>query len=351
MTQGAKTQGLVAPLRWGAVLSLFGLLFSGCSKDDPSSEPAECERGDERSCRGDDGCAGRRVCGGMPLRWQACECDTEVMTPLVSSVGRACADATDCSEGDVCLNGAQDFLGGELVSGTCAVDCSEDPGICGRLSSAAVCVKASTGEISMESMAGDDERAYCFQSCNLGDEASSRCSNRDDVACSGLTDGAAFCRPLCSSDAQCAGKYCDPLLGVCVDEPAVGANLGAQCDPDADDPGCQGLCLTVGDVSSCTSRCVYGRADDCGNSELSRPGLCFIPEGAGSIGDVGFCSQLCDCNGQCFHSGMICDPFMDPPLEELLGAKGVCVPRSGGQDAGADGGAGVTTEGIPCPLE
>jgi hypothetical protein len=107
----------------------------------------------------------------------------------------------------------------------------------------------------------------------------------------------------------------------------------------------------VEEVSSCSRRCIYGSADDCGNMQLAQPGLCFIPEGAGSIGDVGFCSQLCDCDGQCLHSGMICDPFMDPPLEELLQAKGVCLPPdsppSGQSDAGADAGSPV---GIPCPL-
>jgi hypothetical protein len=184
----------------------------------------------------------------------------------------------------------------------------------------------------------------------LGDEASSRCHNREDVACSGLAEGAAFCRPLCSADAQCGGKYCDPLLGVCVDERARGSPSGTACDPDAEDPGCQGLCLTVDDVSACTSRCIYGSANDCGNRELGLPGLCFIPEGEGSIGDVGFCSQLCDCNQQCFHTGMICDPFMDPPLEELLQAKGVCLPSARAPDAGADGG-GATVEGIQCPFE
>jgi hypothetical protein len=246
------------------------------------------------------------------------------------------------------LNGAQDFLGGALVGGTCAVECSQDPGICDRLTRNAVCVKASTGELSMESMAADsDERAYCFQACNLGDEASSRCHDREDVACSALAEGASFCRPLCSSDADCPGKHCDPLLGVCLDDAVRGAFLGNECDPAAEDPGCQGLCLTVDDVSACTGRCIYGSANDCGNRELGRPGLCFIPEGEGSIGDVGFCSQLCDCDRQCFHPDMICDPFMDPPLEELLQAKGVCLPADRQPDAGPDAGTPV---GIPCPL-
>jgi hypothetical protein len=271
---------------------------------------------------------------------------------LESSVGAACDTDNDCDEDDVCLNGEQDFLGGALVGGTCAVDCSEDPGICDRLNRSAVCVKASTGELSMESMAADgDDQAYCFETCTLGDEASFRCHNREDVACSGLTGGsneaAAFCRPLCSADSQCNTGHCHPLLGVCVDEMQPGALLGAECDPDAEDPGCQGLCLTLESVSSCSSRCIYGQPDDCGNAQLGHAGLCFIPEGAGSIGDVGFCSQLCDCDQQCLHSGMICDPFNDPPLEDLLQAKGVCLPPTEQADAGTDGGAPV---GIPCPL-
>lgn len=342
-------------MRSTIVLQLVLAALAGalaCGEEKVSEPAAECERGDERACRTADGCLGKRVCGGSPLDWQACECDAEAGAPLLSAVGTSCDDVSDCSLADVCLNGDADFLDGALVSGTCAVDCSQDPGICNRLPSDAVCVKASTGEISMESMAADgDDRAYCFESCTLGDEASGRCHDRDDVACSSLAEGAAFCRPLCSSDTECPGKFCDPLLGVCVEEAVQGANLGTECDADADDPGCQGLCLTLEDVSACTSRCIYGSAGDCGNSELGRPGLCFIPEGEGSIGDVGFCSQLCDCDGQCFHAGMICDPFLDPPLEELLHAKGVCLPPSGQSDAGVDAGRdGGVPVGIPCPL-
>lgn len=331
-------------------LSFVALLVLICScAGDEGTSAADCEPEQTRLCRTQSGCLGQAVCTGDPPEWQPCECPDEANAELLSNVGAACTRKDQCAEADLCLKADDAFLGGALVSGTCVRDCSQDPNICSRLSYPAVCVKASTGELSQESMA-DEGEAYCFQSCDLGTEDESRCRGRDDVACSGLEEGPAFCRPLCVSDDDCPGRFCDPLLGVCVADSPAGKTLGQTCAFESENPGCEGVCLDVNAVNFCSGRCIYGSAADCGDRDLGRPGLCFLPEDEGSIGDVGFCALLCDCNQQCPNPDMICDPFLDQPLEELLGAKGVCLPREEAPDAGVDSGTPVPA-GIPCPLQ
>jgi len=67
-----------------------------------------------------------------------------------------------------------------------------------------------------------------------------------------------------------------------------------------------------------------------------RPGFCFFAAVGGSIGDIGYCAELCDCDGECMHTDSICDPFSSEAVRELTGKGGVCAPRSAG-------------DGIVCP--
>ncbi len=47
------------------------------------------------------------------------------------------------------------------------------------------------------------------------------------------------------------------------------------------------------------------------------------------MGDVGFCSLLCDCDTDCGHAEMLCEPFASSTLEALTDALGVCAPSNG----------------------
>lgn len=320
-------------------LALMSLVTPGCAKTPKAS--SNCTRGAERACRGPNNCEGTQSCSGTPTEWRQCECATQTPPIVPTSVGQACDIDSDCAEEEQCLDGESAFLGGQLVAKTCVRDCSANPSICSQLRTDSVCVKASTGQLSMTSMpqTGGD-RAYCFESCTLGTADNARCHSRVGVACSALEEGGAFCRPLCVADEECDDGVCDPLRGVCTKESTIGLPLGSECDSNAVEPECEGLCLTVDDLSYCTGRCIYGDIQNCGDSEA--PGVCFIREGNGSLGDVGFCTPLCKSEQDCSHEGATCSAFDDPEIEAVLDAAGTCLAdedsRDGGvQDAGALG--------------
>ena len=44
----------------------------------------------------------------------------------------------------------------------------------------------------------------------------------------------------------------------------------------------------------------------------------------GGIGDLGFCAELCDCDGDCIEPSFVCDAFEDVKLESAFARKGVC---------------------------
>jgi hypothetical protein len=231
----------------------------------------------------------------------------------------------------------------------------------------------------------------CFERCSLGASADSKCHGRARVACAPVLDdttSGSFCRPLCSNDADCAPKTCDPVHGVCIDGAPQNWSFGQRCDPNAGAAGaprteagtdapiedearigdtgmdaagvgdargeatgadvnagkgfdatvqgdgstsgvgvmCDGLCVRLNGVTSvCSRRCVFGDTSECAPATGGlRLGGCLFATQGGSIGDVGYCGELCDCSEDCFEPAFVCDSFDDANLERTFGRKGVC---------------------------
>jgi hypothetical protein len=79
------------------------------------------------------------------------------------------------------------------------------------------------------------------------------------------------------------------------------------------------------EYAACGQRCAFGQPGDCAPLPSSAPrGGCLYTAPEGTIGDVGFCTELCDCNVDCTHPDAICDAFADPELERVFGRRGVC---------------------------
>lgn len=143
---------------------------------------------------------------------------------------------------------------------------------------------------------------------------------------------------------------CDRLNSVCVGTKREGNGLGEPCDPENEVTACEGQCVTVNGLNQCSHRCAFGASSDCqgtsGDAGSSQAGLCVFPEATGSIGDVGFCGQLCNCNDECTHPDAVCDPFIDEEIMRLVDAAGTCVSAL---VEGSAGDGGMSREGILCP--
>lgn len=116
--------------------------------------------------------------------------------------------------------------------------------------------------------------------------------------------------------------------GACSTLESEGRSFGDECDPDAEEPGCAGICVDVEGVGFCSQRCKLGDGADCSNASGDNPGLCLFPEeSAGSISDIGFCDELCNCSDDCTHPDTYCEAFPDSRLRVNTGRAGMCKPR------------------------
>lgn len=293
--------------------ALLSLSLCSCSGAAPADDVCEPDR--LRSCQGVNDCVGTQRCTGEASSpWSACEClPPDTGEGDAAELGAPCASNEDCPEGAFCLREEGDALfGGGPPSGMCVANCGQSPEACATFSNA-VCVEV-------------DAAAYCFPSCTFGPSDVTKCGERTDLACEATTsDGdAGFCRPICTRDEQCSGRRCDRRRGVCSDASNVD-DFGLPCDPDAEETGCSGVCVTLDDEAPgfCSHRCLYGDAEAC-NGDPTNPGLCAFASPGGSLGDVGYCAELCDCSAECSHSEAQCDPFSSQATRDLLGKAGVC---------------------------
>lgn len=238
------------------------------------------------------------------------------------ALGTPCAGDGDCPADATCLRqDGQDYFGGGPPRGVCVADCGPDPGRCSEFADA-VCVSM------ME--APDGSAAYCFPSCTPGVPDLEKCGGQADVACDRLaaSPDEGFCRLFCTHDDECPERRCDRARGVCTDSPPNPGSFGQPCDPEADDTGCPGVCVELGDAgyAVCSRRCLYGSVDAC-NGSAEAPAFCAFASPGGSLGDTGYCSELCDCTSECSHAEAICDPFSSESVRELVGRAGVCAPE------------------------
>jgi hypothetical protein len=248
-------------------------------------------------------------------------------------IGAPCAANRDCDLGLFCLaQGGSDFAGGGPAHGVCSVDCSiEGMATCQAIDPSSRCVIVDDNG----TPSANDDRAYCFPGCLLGDSGAGKCLGRPDLTCfeSSVNPAAGFCQPVCNGDFECGNRACDHALGVCVDPAAITGLLpmGAPCDPSSPARQCAGACLQFSDgYSACSGFCNLGEAG-CGSDPSSSDPIdafCLLSVGDPdlySIGDAGFCMELCDCDEQCAHPGALCDPF-SASVVDALGRAGVCVP-------------------------
>lgn len=340
--------------RWStlfAAASISLLSAVGCSGE----KDGACEDGETRTCTGLNECSGRQICESG--RWAACNCPASSGVggaggtghedlPAVSGaagtlsalpeIGGPCDEDGDCPEPAFCLGptGAKLF-GGGAPSGVCVADCTEDASACDAFRGAA-CIDTSPVAD------GPGTTRLCLERCEFaGADLEQKCHRRVDVACEELegSDGEGFCRPLCSVDAECGDRRCDRRLGVCRSAELVtpDTRFGSECDAEAEEPGCVGVCLELDDaLAVCSHRCVFGSADDCAALGEDQPSACQFVSPGGTIGDIGYCGELCDCNDECTAPSAICAAFADATLENVFGHLGSCAP------------AGAAGEGLPC---
>ncbi|MEN9577201.1 MAG: hypothetical protein RJA70_210, partial [Pseudomonadota bacterium] len=170
-----------------------------------------------------------------------------------TQVGRHCEQDSECGAGR-CLTSRDDtLLGGGAGANVCVIECTSDAALCDGYSRELVCVQ--TAGAATQSNA--DDRSYCFESCEVGDERSAKCSGRTQLACDTSFEGsaeldAAFCRPLCFEDADCDLGECDLGRGVCTPTGRDGQALGALCGPELG--SCSGLCLEEAGIQYCSQR-------------------------------------------------------------------------------------------------
>ena len=341
-----------------AALAL-ALLAIGIAAACGTSPAASCHVGSVLACTGPNGCAGSSVCGGSPATWGACACEGKNPSPDsgihdsggLTSLGAACQKDSDCPQGAVCLGaGAPSFFGGQPPVGVCVAPCDPAAGCSGFAGAACVNVDdpGAVGD------AGQSGRGLCFEGCTLGASVTTKCGGVSHVACAplGAATAAGYCRPVCSTNADCPSGACDPARGVCVAGAVTDTTFGLRCSaggdggadgaapdgansdgassgPDAGGPhACGDVCVALGSASDvCSRRCVFGSTDECAPASGGlRRGACLFVTTGGSIGDLGYCGELCDCNDDCVEPSFVCDAFSSASLSNAFGRKGVCTP-------------------------
>lgn len=284
------------------------LLHSACGS------PSDCTPGEEDPCAEESNCAASEECSS----------DARTPTDSTSQAGGSggtgteqldlptqCTSEADCPPDSTCLTPESEDGSDQLPQpGMCVADCGSDSGACSAFSNAVCAEVVAT-------------RDYCVHSCQIGTTDAFKCGTREDAACHPLEAGGGYCSAICTSHAQCE-EACSARTGQCTSSSARGFDdFGGECDPDSTE-SCSGACVEVEpDYAVCSNPCVFGSAAPCA-IHADAPSLCAIVTAGGSIGDLGYCAELCDCNEECTHPTAVCDPFADAAVVELLGYQGVC---------------------------
>jgi hypothetical protein len=341
-------------MRLWALCGAF-LLSGGCASAEPEfHDPTpDCSAREVERCEVEgESCFAVRYCSGSTHTWGKCAC-------AESNIGAECGEDDDCGPLQVCLGTGTQYLGGSLPTPLCSLRCDDDPKRCAAFEPSAICVV--TDDRGTDST--KDDVAHCLEACDVGTGPEGKCHERPELACDALSAKAPLhsplatmgveapasgvCRPLCTRDDECAAGHCNPRTGACSTIASEGLGFGAQCDPDAEEPGCAGICVDVEGVGICSQRCKLGDAKDCSNASGDTPGLClFAEESSGSVSDVGFCDELCNCSDDCTHPDTFCEAFPDSRLRVNTGRAGMCKPRG---SMSADG--GLSGELVTCLAE
>ncbi len=290
-------------------------------------------------------------------------------------LGQACVSNGDCvTAGLECLT--EDSLPGEQgpAGGLCTAPCASNAD-CEGFGTVAYCYTLA-------------EQPYCIEGCPVG--AFDKCHDRVDVACTPLTNQAPCtsdsacspgicdadsgvclfggCVPACGADSQCgSGQSCDFSTGLCSSNPKEGLGFGAPCNTRETNDPCAGFCIRVSETGGmCSASCsqnlnLYGCGFD-GSGPADAVCAFRTADDFASIGDLGICGPLCDCNAECELEGWGCfdlDDQLGTGAQEYFGRKGICLTRDendqpsdtlqqcpngsgGGAGAGGEGGGGGT---------
>jgi hypothetical protein len=229
------------------------------------------------------------------------------------TLGASCKADAECVQGLICIKPTDKLgvSGGGVANGLCTRDCSVDTTVCGAN---AMCA-------TLDVTINNQPKAACLEKCAIGPNVV-KCHGRQDAACAPVdaNNSSFICYPLCVSDADCAGRRCDPSTGLCVDTLPPGKIMGAGCTviPGQSNMECAGgVCLPVDDNLTdggprpgvCSALCRYGTQASCGfrtTPLASGPaaGACAVPYDTGfDVGDLGLCLQLCDTTTDCrYHA-------------------------------------------------
>jgi hypothetical protein len=247
------------------------------------------------------------------------------MVPVTSSaIAAECTTDAECGEGLVCSRAdSMDFFGGGAAGGYCTAPC-ETHDDCMALDTNARCGEFTTGVGS------------CFLSCTAGESLLSlKCQGRPDLACDDQSFTIPMCRPMCAADAECgADRRCNIAEGVCMADDVVPTPVGTDCALEGGEDECLGgFCLAFSSTSDrgiCSGLCTFGASGGCGVANNAQAGggepICLFPVAdLGSVGDVAFCGQKCDCDTECHSPEMKCLIQLD--ISPTFGAAGFCYPE------------------------
>lgn len=241
------------------------------------------------------------------------------------ALGAPCEQDADCGDARLlCLTASSTELGGRgPAGGLCTAHCKTNSD-CSGLDPQASCLYFS-----------DPTKSYCFEGCEQSADYQpgfdpKKCHGRPDVACNGAERGltAMTCLPICTGDAQCGtGLSCNGEQGLCQSDAISGDPVGSTCDPTVKPSTCQGYCSQYANGASyCTAYCIFGETTGCGFSGSGQPGAACLSKmrnGGDSVGDLGLCQELCNCDSDCHATGFVCSPSA---LAGSMGARGGCVP-------------------------
>ncbi len=291
-----------------------------------------CTPGSQRSCAGEGDCVGVQVCDALGVTFSRCECD---LAMPVGRVGARCGADMDCGAGLTCelpssLNGA--FATGGPQGGYCTAVC-ETTAECRALDPLSACyAQGGVGP----------GPGYCLKTCSLEPGSSgASCEGRSELACAApATDDPSFCYPVCDSDADCGDRYCNLFSGLCSPFPPEGqAAIGAGCS--ANHECASGWCINIaGQRRACSGICIYNGVGGCGFPAHApeRGAACLNPRTPGLPSELltlGWCSQLCDEDGDCAlsTSGWFCERWPADAAAKLTakwGKRGACIQPSQG---------------------
>jgi hypothetical protein len=137
---------------------------------------------------------------------------------------------------------------------------------------------------------------------------------------------------------------------MCTDRETPGLPLGANCLRGS---CADGFCLELDGVPVCSGSCRLG-SPGCGFDPRSPDRLeayCLYEATPSSTeGDLGLCATLCDCDSDCLHEDLVCEP--GPPDSSIVlsarGRRGACTPASVARThLDCNGDAGVAEGGTP----